>query len=241
MLSPKNQIIEVEQKIQVFHQESLLGSIQVPTISQKIVASVFNGVKKLNTVTGHRVMRYFPKSAFDQMINGDADYRVLKIDRGATDIAERLQLSSNKAVSNIKEIIHAMAYFEFMGPHLTGNLIQLSKYRSPITGRQDEGYLITVGTPLLPYYTFEDGGLLIPLLKDPPLVNPNQFHAAQYLLQMQIMGEFSKQSVRLAEEGIVQITQQLWEEIALECGLTAEVLKKYKSDGLAMEMMAQNS
>lgn len=229
MLSPKNQVIEKEKSIQLFHQESLLGSIQVPTISQKIVASVFNGVKKLNTVTGHRVMRYFPQSAFDQMINGEADYRVLKLDRGATDIAERLGLRINsKAVSNVKEIIHAMAYFEFLGPELTGNLIQLSKYKSPITGRQDEGYLITVGTPLLPYRTFEDGGLLIPLLKDPPLVNPNQFHAAQYLLQMLLMEEFSKQSVRLAQEGVVLITPEQWKQSGQLCGLTEEVLKKVK-------------
>jgi hypothetical protein len=231
MLAPKNKVLEHENNIQVFHQDSLLGIISIPTIPQNIISTVFNGVQKLNTVTGHRFTRHLVVNAFEQMINGNSDYRVLKRDRGATDIADELGLKGNKHITNIKEILHAMAYFEFRGHQLSGNLIQLSKYKSPITGRKDEGYLITIGTPLLPYQTFEaykngSCSLLIPLLKDPPLVGSSRSHAGQYLLQMNLMGEFSKNSVQLARSGAIQLSQQKLEEFAKACDLTSEVLIK---------------
>lgn len=124
-----------------------------------------------------------------------------------------------------------LAYFEFRDSQIAGNLIQLCKYKSPITGRKDEGYLITIGTSLLPYRTFEayrngECGLLIPLLKDPPLVNPNQYHAAQYLLQMKFMEEFSKNSIQLFKEGAIQLSPQKLDEYAQISGLTSEILRK---------------
>lgn len=233
ILSPKNKVIEKENQLQLFHKESLVGTIQIPTINQKFIAVVFNGVKKLNTVTGHRFTRYLVGTAFDKVVNGHDDPRVLKLDRGASDICEQLGLNGKKHVTNIKEIAHAMAYFEFRESQLSGNLIQLSKYKSPITGREDEGYLITIGTPLIPYQTFDairkgECGLLIPLLKDPPLVGSSRSHAGQYLLQMNIMSEFSKQSVELYNEGVIEIIDSQWEEFAQSCGLTADVLHKIK-------------
>jgi hypothetical protein len=186
LLSPHNEVIENNDNIQIFNNEALVGNVLIPAIPQQIMSTVFSGIKKLNTVAGHRITRFLVLNAYDRKIEGQCDFRVIKLERGATELAERLGLNSNKAVTNIKEIIHAMAYFEFRSHYLTGNLIQLSKYKSSITHRQ-EAYEITIGTPLLPYQTFEDGGLLIPLLQDPPLVNPNLSHAGQYLLQMEVM------------------------------------------------------
>ncbi len=228
VLSHKNKVKEIDgNRIEISHQDSLIG-VSMPAISQRIFNIVFKGALKLNSVTGHRLIRHFPQLAFDRKSTGEDDYRVLKYKRGATEIAELLGLHGKQHVSNIKEIIHAMAYFQFSQNTVSGNLIQLSKYKSPTTHRHDEAYLITVGTPLLPYQTFrrEDGGLLIPLLKDPPLVNPNQYHAHQYLLQMEIMGEFSRQSINLATQGSIQIPQHVWEEIASSCGINQNLLRR---------------
>lgn len=49
------------------------------------------------------------ESSFEQIIIGHSDYRVLKLDRGATDIAEAMELKGKQHVINIKEILHAMA------------------------------------------------------------------------------------------------------------------------------------
>ncbi len=230
MLAPKNKVIKCDNSIQVFHQDSLLGIAIVPTIPH-LYSTVFNGAEKLNTVTGHRFIRHLVVTAFEQLINGNSDYRVLKFDRGASDISAELGLNGKQHITNIKEILHAMAYFEFRGSQLTGNLIQLSKYKSPITGRQDEGYLITIGPPLLPYQTFEaykngSCNLLIPLLKDPPLVGSSRSHAGQYLLQMNLMGELSKNSIQLVKEGGIQLSEKKLEEFAQACGLTSELLTK---------------
>lgn len=229
MLAPKNKVVEHNDHLQVYHQESLLGTVAIPTIPQNIISTVFNGVQKFNTVTGHRLTRLLVVNAFKQKINGNSDYRVLKLDRGVSDIADELCLNGKKHITNLKEILHAMAYFEFRGHQLTGNLIQLSKYNSPITGRKSEGYLITIGTPLLPHQTYEASkngscNLLIPLLRDPPLVGSSRSHAGQYLLQMNLMGEFSKNSVQLATFGAIQIPQKKLQEFAQACGLTPEAL-----------------
>lgn len=231
ILSPHNQVVARVDQVQLFHQDTLLGAYSIAAIPQNIIGPVFNGIKKLNTVTGHRLTRHLVQSAFTQIANGHSDHRVMKLDRGASEIAERLGLTGNRVLETIKEIIHAMAYFEFTGPILTGNLILLSKYTSPITGRQDEGWLVTVGPPLLPYQTFEaykkgECGLLIPLLTDPPLVGANQFHGGQYLLQMEVMAEFSKQSALFAQEGAVEISEDRWGELANSCGLSKEILRK---------------
>ena len=231
ILAPKNRVIERGNDIQIFHKDSLLGFVQVPTVPQNIISTVFNGMQKLNTVTGHRFIRYLVMSAFDRLVQGHSDHRVLELDRGASEIAELLGLNSNVHKTDIKEIIHAMAHCFFPDPQINGNLIQLSKYTSPKTKRKDEGYLITVGTPLLPYNTFEtikNGacGLLIPLLKDPPLVGSSRSHAGQYLIQMALMGEFSRQSVQFYKEGVIQITEKQLQQFAQACGLTPEVLIK---------------
>lgn len=231
MLTPKNEIIEKETDIQIFNGGSLLGFVPISTIQQGIISTITNGIYKLNTVAGHRIVRFLVHSVFGKIISNDGDHRVLKFDRGASDMAEMLGLSGHKAVTNIKEIIHAMAFFYFQDPVIDGNLIQLKKYKSPITGRKDEGYFITVGTSLIPYRTFEayhngECGLLIPLLRDPPLVNPNQYHSGQFLFQMNLMGEFSDKSVKFFEDGVVEISHKKMEEFAQACNLNPEVLIK---------------
>lgn len=224
MLSPSNKIEKSEQHFYITHQENVIAT-SMPAISPKMAEIIFKGASKLNTVTGHRLVRHFPQEAFNSMTLGEKDYRVIRFERGATEIAEKLGLHGKQHISNIKEIIHAMAYFEFSQETFSGNLIQLSKHKSRITNRE-EAYTITVGTPLLPYQTFKDNGLLIPLMGDPPLVSPNQYHAHQYLLQMKIMGVFSNQSIDLVDRGYVEISEYAWQEIALSCGIHKDLLKK---------------
>jgi hypothetical protein len=193
--------------------------------------TIFKGANKLNTKDGHRLLRHIGISGYNQMVSGERDFRVLRLERGATELAERMGGStSNKLITNINEIVHFMAYFKFQRETESelseGNLIQLSTYKSPVKTNRQAAYEITIGTMLLPFQTFTDHGLLIPLLQDPPLVNPNQTHASQYLLQMELMEEFCNQSILLAQEGAVEITQKLWEKLALACHLSTDVLKK---------------
>lgn len=239
LLSPKNEITHEKGKIQIYNQQTLVGGIPVAVVHKDLLDIIIRGAEKLNTVTAHRLMRYLPQKAFEQMARGDFDFRVIIRKRGATEIAEELGLRTNKAITEIKELLHAMQHFEFASTDSVGHLIALEKKKSPITHRM-EMYEITVGTALLPYQTFNaykngECGLLIPILPDPILVGANQFHSAQYLFQMYIAGEFSKNSHVLCKEGAIPIMKEKREEFAKLCGLTPELLSRvwelYTSDG----------
>lgn len=223
ILGSRSEVVERHDQgqIQIFEQNDLLGTINIPVIPGKILPMVFKGASKLNSVYGHKLIRFQIQEPFRKMVLGDTDYRVIKLDRGKSELAEILGFKGRKAVTIIGEILYAEAYFNFSQKGISGNLIQLTNYRSPITHR-DDGLLITVGTMLLPFQTFEayrngECGLLIPLLKDPPLVGSNnRTIASLYSLQMNIMAEFSKQSVELFRSGCIHISKDCWEEFCWE-------------------------
>jgi hypothetical protein len=161
------------------------------------------------------------------MVSGNTDYRVIRLDGGFTELAQRLNLKGKKAITTLKEILYAQAHLEFCCQNFSGNFIQLTKYRAPHTNK-DTGLLITIGTLLLPYQTFADGrkdqcSLLIPLVHDPPLVGSNQYHAGQYALQMDIMAELSRNSIEVSNQGCVKISNERWHELAQQSGLTPSI------------------
>lgn len=223
----------------IINEGSLLGLIPIPMIDSELHATILNGIKKINTVEGHRLLRFVPRTAFYQMINLDPDHRIIKRD-SYSEIASELGLKSKCHVPVIKEILHAMAYLEFKRPKFSGNLITLKKTFSQKTHRLD-GVEIGVGTILLPHRSSEDlkngeSRLLIPIMSDPILVGSNQYHAGQFLLQMKIMGEFCKQSVGLANKGFIEITHEQWTMFAMECNvlpILPRIIAAWTQDGSA--------
>jgi hypothetical protein len=156
------------------------------------------------------------------MIAGNGDYRVIRLDRGAKQIVEDLQMPQ-KSATHIKNVLNAMAHMRIHTiKEESGNLITYRNYKSPITGRE-EAIEIVVGTILLPYRTFEDKGLLIPIPQEPVLISSNNTHANQLHMQMEVMAIFSKKSVQLAREGYVEITDNEWREIAEKSCLAKEL------------------
>lgn len=239
VLCPRNDIIANEKQIQLVHGAELLGVIDIPAIHAQIMPFAFRGIPKLNSVYGHKLFRFEVQEPFRKMAKGEKDYRVIELKGGRSELTEILGFRGKKAVTIIGEILHAQACLDFKGKNISGNLIQLTKFMSPITKR-DEGLLITVGTMLLPYHTYEayrkgECGLLIPLLKDPPLVGTNRYHAALYSLQMDVMAEFSKQSMELYNHGCITISRALWEELCLKnaipFSMAKQVLDCWTQDG----------
>ncbi len=120
------------QQIQIIRQENLIGKIDIPTVPAHLMSQIFKGVSKLNSVYGHRVFRFEVQEPFRQMVAGNTDYRVIKLDEGYTELAQRLNLKGKKAITILKEILYAQAYLEFCSQNFSGNLIQLTKYLSPL-------------------------------------------------------------------------------------------------------------
>ena len=93
---------------------------------------------------------------------------------------------------------------------------------------------------LLPYQTFEaykrgDSGLLIPVSQDPPLLGAHLFHAKLYSLQMEVLSEFSKQSIQLYQSGSITIFKSKWNDLcrnnAILGTFAEQVLDRWTNDG----------
>ena len=214
-----------EETIGLFEKNTMLGSILIPTASPQIINYIRNGLAKFDSVTAQRLIRHLIKWPFEKLKAGVSDHRLLRFNGGFKEVAECIGLKSKQEITKIKSIAYALDHFKFVGPEIASRLINLAIYKSPITHRYD-ACEITVLSPLLPYRTFEDGGLLIPLLNDPPLVGNSIYHARQFNLQWYIIAEFSNQSVSLAKHKTIQITKTRWEELLNLCKIPQEYLLK---------------
>jgi len=221
-LAPNTEIknIKKNQHVEMRNNNTILGAIKVPSTTPQVL-SAFNGVRKLNTLLGHKILRLIIHQAFELVASGEvgSNAPVLYFERGAREIADMLEMNNNKYITTIQDILFALSAFEYEGSKLTGKLINVTKYKSSNTHRE-EGYLITVLPPLLPYYTFKDKGLLVALLPTPPLVGANQYHAGQMLYTMKVSSEFCKQSINFAKDGAIKLTKDQRELLAMQSGIS---------------------
>ncbi len=224
--APGIEIKDINNKeIGLFENKTMLGRVIIPVTSPKIIGYIRNGLSEFDSVVAQRYLRHLIKWPFAQRISGIEDYRVLRFDGAFSQIAEKMQLKGKKAITQIKHLSYAMDHFKFTGPEITSSLISLAMYKSPITQRHD-ACEITVLSPLIPYRTFEDGGLLIPLLNDPPVVGHTFYHARQFNLQWYIIAEFSTQSISLARDEAIQVTENRWKELLEVCKIPQNYLSK---------------
>lgn len=227
ILSPKTQSQVVDNKVQMLHSGKIIASI--PTIDQKLMSIVTKGAGNLNSIYHHKLIRHECRSGFENWVQDKEDPRVLRFEKGCTEIAEKLGLTSNRAVEEIKALLHAQAFMHFnFEDGSSGNLISLRNFRSRGCNR-DDGVEIVLGTQLLPHYTFQaprKERLLIPVPELPPFVSAPQYHSGQALLQMMVMEEFTENSIEFVDCESIKISDQKWEEFAKETGLPASVFKQ---------------
>lgn len=211
---------------------------EVAAIDPKLMPIVMRGAKSLNSIYHHKLIRFECRSGFENWIQAKPDPRVMRHERGETEIAEILGFKFKEAPTIIKALLHAQAHMLFyFDDGSRGNLISLRDYRSNITHRE-EGVEIVLGTQLMPYYTFQTdrrGKLLVPVPELPPFVSAPQYHAGQALLQMLIMEEFTNKSIELATEGTIEIGPEKWWEFLKQSGLPEAIFKhtkeRWMSDG----------
>lgn len=199
-------------RINLNNQKEIIA-YSMPCITEELTRVVLRGAGKLNTVTSHRLVRYFIIQGYENYINNSPDPRSLYFERGCTDIADALKLSGKQSISDISDILHALAYMEFNLVDSRGNLLQLSKYRT--RNNRMQGIQVVLGEPLMPRYVFSQSkkSLLIPILSDPPIVGPTQFHAKLFHLQMGVISTFSENSTTLYNTGAIYISDHQWSEL----------------------------
>jgi hypothetical protein len=227
ILSYKIEVKEIESRLHVLHDQKIIANL--PTIDPKLIPTVTNGIQNLNSLYHHKLIRFECRAGFENWTAGKVDFRLLRFERGCSEIAEHLGLNNNRAIEEIKNILHAQAYLQFhFDDGSSGNLIVLSKFRSSGSGRED-GIMITLGPQLSPHYTFETSKknrLLIPVPNLPPFISSSNSHASQAALQMLVMRRLSDESIEYAEMGSVEITEKMWHDLAKEAGLPASIFKQ---------------
>ena len=227
MLHRKNVRQTAQNEIRLWHKADFLGRIYLPAVRIDFVDKVFQGINNFGSLLSIRLVRYFAKKPYENLKNLTIDYRILRYDGGLKEIARELGIStSGREISNLESLILALDHFKFECPEVTSRLINAALYTSPITHRKNEGLEITVLSPLLPYRTFEDGGLLVPLLKEPKLIGDNKTHAGQLLLQWKVAEEFTRQSRKFTDHGFIILPKPWWEEQRDFCSLTKETFAK---------------
>jgi hypothetical protein len=231
----------------LYNQKKLIGLASIAFISSEIIpvlrikktktksisyapkSPIQKGMEKLNTVTCYKLICFLVNYSFLQTINSKSCRLILE--RGPTELAELLELKGKQNITDLNDLLHAFAYGKFDCGPLQGNLISLSTTTSYITGRKNGKYIITPGSPFLPYQTYEakkrgESGLLIPIVNNIPLIPPNQYYMSQCLLNMLIMAELSKQSVELVKNNNIKLSELFWKETVEQCNLPLKMVIK---------------
>ncbi len=226
-LSARAEIVEKNGQPSVVYEGKTVA--EVAAIDPKLMPLITKGTLYLNSIYHHKLLRYECKAGFENWVQGRTDPRVMRYERGETEIAEILGFKFKEAPTILRSLLHAQAHMNFyFDDGSRGNLIMLREFRSRATNRE-EGLEIVLGTQLMPYYTFQTdrrGCLLVPVPDLPPLISAPQYHAGQALLQMLIMEEFTNKSIDLAQLGSIEISDARWDELLKQTGLPHSVFKQ---------------
>ena len=207
-------------------------SVKIPFLDKKSLDLITRGIGSLGSLTGHRALRWEIKNGCQNAIDGVPDPRVLVTEGGYEGIANLIGCGKSPArISETKSILYAQANANFHMPNgdKTSSLIILQEMEHHRNGEPSKIKII-LGDLLLPHSLFSlpknEQRLLIPITDLPPLIgSPNTF-AAQAMLQLLILEEFSKQSDRLSQKGSVFIDQKKWNELANEALLKTDNVKE---------------
>jgi hypothetical protein len=228
-LLEKKKNIVVQNSSTTFYASSGKQIASLACIDPKITGLVQKGIEAFSSLIGHRLLRWQIRTGFESWIQRKEDPRLICTTGGYEGIAGLIGCSgSHKAISIVKSLLYAQAYARFSfhdGSH--GNMILLREAELHRNGEPSKINII-LGEFLLPNYTHVlpkgEKRRLIPIPALPPLIGSHNTHAAQALLQLLILEEFSDQSIIFAGRGDIELPIQAWTELASEAGLPRSIL-----------------
>ncbi|PJD94550.1 MAG: hypothetical protein CK425_11260 [Parachlamydia sp.] len=203
----------------------------VPCIDPKLVNLICKGMQAFSSLCGHKLLRWQVQTGFRNWVEGNNDPRLICTSGGYQGIANLIGCgASNKSPSEVKAILHAQAFGQFNFPQGgTGNMIilrEIEKYRNGEPSKIN----IILGEMLLPNFTHlmpaGEKRRLVPITDLPPLIGSKNTHAAQAMLQILILEEFSNQSDKLASSGSILLPISKWKELAHQANLAQSYVEK---------------
>jgi len=227
----KGTTIETEgNKITCYSEKGKVIS-KVPCVDPKLVKLIVKGMQSFSSLSGHRLLRWQVRTGFYNWVYEAEDPRLICTSGGYEGIANLIGSGmSNKATTEVKAMLHAQAYGQFELPHGgSGNLIILREIAKHKNGEPSKINII-LGEFLLPNFTHllprGEKRRLVPITDLPPLIGSKNTHAAQAMLQLLILEEFSKQSDRLAFSGSILIPKEKLKDLANQAKLPQTSLEK---------------
>ncbi len=228
-LLEKKKNIAVQNSSTTFYASSGKQIASIACIDPKIIGLVQRGIEEFSSLTAHKLLRWQIRIGFESWIQKKEDPRLICTTGGYEGIARLIGCSSShKAISIVKALLYAQAYARFsFHDGSQGNIILLREAERHRNGEPSKINII-LGEFLLPNYTYllpkGEKRRLIPIPALPPLIGSHNTHAAQALLQLLVLEEFSNQSMIFAERGDVDLSMQTWAELASEAGLPKSIL-----------------
>ncbi len=231
ILSKKTKIeVTDETKISCYAENGRLV-LRVACVDPRLMTLICKGVKLLPSLAGHKLLRWQIKTGYENWILDKADPRLIATSGGYEGIAKLVGCGkSPTSIKEIKSILYAQAHSHFLLPGgNSGNMISLMEIEKHRNGEPSK-INIVLGEMLFPGFTHHlpqgDKKRLVPITDLPPLIGSTNTYAAQAMLQLLILEEFSKQSDRLVEKKCVLIPIKKWQELANEANLPQTCLSK---------------
>lgn len=198
----------------------------VPCVDPKFISLIKKGMEEFSSLTGHKLLRWQVKTGFLNWLERREDPRLVCTTGGYKGIVHLIGCDGDtnpKTIGQVKAILHAQAFGCFPFPDGSqGNMIALREIEKHRNGEPSK-INIVLGDLILPNYPhFLPKGSarrLIPITELPPLVGTKNTHAAQAMLQLLILEEFSNQSNVLVEKGSIYLPMSKLEELASEAKL----------------------
>ena len=208
-----------------------------PCVDPKLFHLIKKGINQCSSLTAHKLLRWQIQVGFDNWINNRKDPRLICTTGGYEGIARLIGCAgSHKAITEVKAILHAQAYAQFsFYDGSQGNMLVLREIEKHRNGQPSKINII-LGELLLPNYAQllpkGETRRLIPVPALLPMVGSNNTHAAQALLQLLTLEEFSNQSDRLFETGYVHLSREKWIELSAEAKLPKSMIERVISKWL---------
>lgn len=226
----KNCRIEVseENKITCYSEQGRPVAI-VPCVDKKFVNLICKGLGAFSSLTGHKLFRWQVRTGFENWADLVEDIRLISTTGGYEGIANLIGCGgSKKSPTEVKSILYAQAHGQFQYPQGgSGNMIILREMDKLRNGEPTKINII-LGEMLLPNFTHMlphgEKRRLVPITDLPPLIGSKNTYAAQAMLQLLILEEFSNHSDDLFERRSIPITVNKWEELAQEAKLPKSAL-----------------
>jgi len=248
IISAKKDVSSNPDAINLVKGIDIVGTIDIPLVPTSLHDKVFRGVGKINTVVGHKALRYAVSLPFEQKLKGVADFRVREFEGGFVELGEEMGLTNKRQLAELREVLYAIKHLDI--PNIKdsritkGRLVDVTHFRSQKTGRED-GLILTVLPTLVAYGEVDcTGMLLIPMATLPPPVKgiaPTQYHAPLYYLQMTLLEEFSDKSKEFYQHKCIKISDEDWDRLLVKANIPIKykeaVIKGWSEDGDAPKVL----